>query len=203
MATTYRSREAVYSALWDRMAIHRDKLPLIEERAQRIIANNPHYELVSMITSVPWYVVGIIHSLEADLSFALHLHNGDPLTAQTVRVPAGRPPYKDGPFTWEESACDALALKKLSAVSSWTIERIAYELERYNGFGYVPKPIYSPYLWSYTNNYTKGKFVKDGVYNPDAVSKQCGGMALLRILMAFCDDVRPDREPRPDDTPMV
>ena len=203
MAITYRPRQEVYSMLWDRMAIHRDKLPVIEDRAKDIAANKDKYALVELVTKVPWYFVGIVHSLEANLSFARHLHNGDPLTAQTVNVPAGRPPYHEGPFSWDESACDALEIKKLHQVSSWTIERIAFELERYNGFGYVSKPIYSPYLWCYTNNYSKGKFVSDGVYNPDAISKQCGGMPLLRVLMAFCDDVRPEREPRPDDTPMV
>jgi lysozyme family protein len=40
---------------------------------------------------VPWYLVGIIHYRECSLYFSRHLHNGEPLTERTRRVPAGRP----------------------------------------------------------------------------------------------------------------
>ena len=35
------------------------------------------------------------------------------------------------------------------------------------------------YLWSKTNHYSKGKYVYDGVYDPNAVSSQVGAMATL------------------------
>jgi lysozyme family protein len=41
----------------------------------------------------------------------------------------------------------------------------------------------TPYLWSYSDHYDKGKFVADGKYNPDAVSKQVGAAILLKELM--------------------
>jgi hypothetical protein len=34
----------------------------------------------------------------------------------------------------------------------------------------------------FSNHYTKGKFIKDNVYSPTAVSKQCGAAILLRRL---------------------
>ncbi|MFG1359251.1 peptidoglycan-binding protein [Xanthobacter pseudotagetidis] len=41
----------------------------------------------------------------------------------------------------------------------------------------------SPYLWGFSNAYSRGKFITDGVFSPDAVSQQCGGMTLLSALM--------------------
>lgn len=65
----------------------------------------------------------------------------------------------------------------------WSLARTLWRFEGYNGFGYYPKGINSPYLWSFSNHYTKGKFVRDGVYDPAAVSKQCGAAAMLRALI--------------------
>ena len=61
-------------------------------------------------TPIPWYVIGFIHKMESDMNFGTHLHNGDPLTARTVHVPTGRPVNGNPPFTWEDSAADALQL---------------------------------------------------------------------------------------------
>ncbi len=38
------------------------------------------------------------------------------------------------------------------------------------------------YQWSYSNHYTKGKYVADGTFSLTAVSKQCGVAALLRRM---------------------
>ena len=80
----------------------------VNQLAARISASRPRYEKVGKALGIPWYVVGIIHSLEASGNFTRHLHNGDPLTARTTHVPAGRPKTGKPPFTWEQSAIDAL-----------------------------------------------------------------------------------------------
>jgi len=138
---------------------------------------------------VPWFVVGVIHAMECGLSFAGHLHNGDPLTARTRQVPKGRPAAGEPPFGWEESALDALTMPPhgLHRIAAWPIERIAYELEKYNGFGYrrFHPGVKSPYLWSYSNHYTAGKYVADGQWSSSAVSSQCGAMVLLERLAAL------------------
>ena len=112
-----------------------------------------------------------------------HLHNGDPLTARTVHVPAGRPLTGNPPFTWHDSAVDALNQMGLSGANDWSIEGTLYHLEQYNGFGYRSKGINSPYLWSGSNLYTKGKFGSDNQYNPDLVSKQTGAALILKYLI--------------------
>ena len=104
------------------------------------------------------------------------------------------------PFQWEESAIDALTLEGLAAVKLWSIERTAYQLEAYNGWGYRSRNtgVNTPYLWSATNNYQKGKFVRDGVFDPNAVSGQIGAMALLRRLI----DTEGVNVPAEEDVPL-
>ena len=184
---TFPELAAEYTTLWNKALINANKLEKVKGIADTLIGNKDKYTPVSNQTAVPWFVVGLIHSLEADFSFTTHLHNGDPLGSQTTHEPPGHPltpPFND----WVHSAVDALKMKGLHNVGSdkWSIERIAFELERYNGFGYRINNLstLSPYLWSFTNNYTKGKYVKDHVYDPDAVSKQAGAMAILKRLIA-------------------
>ena len=52
----------------------------------------------------PWFFLGVIHAMESRFNFERHLHNGDPLSARTVRVPKGFPKAGNPPFTWEVSA---------------------------------------------------------------------------------------------------
>lgn len=120
--------------------------------------------------------------MEGSCNFKVHLHNGDPLTGKTVQVPAGRPRNGTPPFTWEISAEDALIVKGFHNISDWSIPAMLYRFEGYNGFGYRKTSINipSPYLWSFSNHYNKGKFVADGKFNGSAVSKQCGTAVLLR-----------------------
>lgn len=134
---------------------------------------------------IPWQFIAAIHNLESGMNFHKHLHNGDSLNARTKRVPRGRPKTGNPPFTWEESAVDALKMKGLDKIENWSWERMCYELERYNGFGYrlYHPDTLSPYLWSGTNLYHRGKYVADGKWSSSAVSKQAGAIGILKLLM--------------------
>jgi lysozyme family protein len=147
-----------------------------------ITANKARYQAVSAKLGVPWYFIGILHNMECSCRFTTHLHNGDPLTARTVKVPAGFPKTGAPPFTWEASAEDALRLKKLDSWTDWSIPAMLFKIEQYNGFGYRRFGINSPYLWSCSNHYTRGKFTRDGFFDPAAVSKQIGAAVLLRRM---------------------
>lgn len=148
-------------------------------------ARRARYEAAQATSGVPWFVIGIIHGLEAGGRFDRHLHNGDPLTARTVQKPPGRPRSGSPPFGWEASAADALAIHGLDAGTDWSLAGIAYALEAYNGFGYrlFHPHVKSPYLWSFTTIYAAGKYVADGVWSDTARSRQCGAMAVLRRLV--------------------
>src|SRR5690606_20700685 len=110
----------------------------IDRAARYAIKHKERYVKVSKRIggNIPWELIAALHWRESGGSFKRHLHNGDPLTARTRRIPRGRPPHGSPPFAWEESAIDALQMKGLHNIVNWTNERICYEAERYNGWGY-------------------------------------------------------------------
>ena len=98
---------------------------------------------------------------------------------QLAQLGQGQPTIGQPPFTWEESALFTLRAQGLGANSVTDVPSALDAAERYNGLGYRHKGLPSPYLWSGTNQYEKGKFVSDGVYDPEAVSDQPGVAALM------------------------
>ena len=142
----------------------------------------PGYELAAQASGVPWWFIGVVHAMEAGFSFTGHLHNGDPLSARTVQVPRNRPSVWNPPSDWQSSAMDALDHQGLLHAGDWTLARVLHRLEAYNGYGYHSLGINSPYLWSFSNHWTKGKFVADHKFDSEATSKQCGAAIMLRAL---------------------
>jgi lysozyme family protein len=180
---TFESTARGYVNLWRRMEILPEKRAAVQQIARRLIANRPRYEAVRAGTGVPWHWIAVTHQMESGGNFKTHLHNGDPLSRRTTHVPAGRPLAGSPPFAWEQSAKDALQLKRLDRITEWSIPRMLYEFERYNGWGYLSKGINTPYLWSYSTLYGRGKYVADGKYDAKAVSSQCGAAVLLNTLL--------------------
>jgi hypothetical protein len=91
--------------------------------------------------------------------------------------------------------------------TDWSLPAVLYRLEAFNGYGYrnVKPPINSPYLWSFSNQYTKGKFVADHVYDANAVSDQCGSAVILFRMkqngnVDFASVSVPEPPPTPDPT---
>lgn len=195
-AFTFDMLDEQYRQLWDSMSIKPAKATDIDATARKILAKKTRYQAVERETHVPWFMIGAIHALECGLRFDRHLHCGDPLTRRTVHVPKGRPiaaPKNGSTYTWEESAIDALAMPphSLNKVPEWPIERICYEAERYNGFGYRsfhPETL-SPYLWSGSNKYASGKYVADGKWSSTAVSGQSGAMPIIKRLSELDPEV--------------
>lgn len=173
-----------YEQLWADVTVRGERQTDVDSIVARIVASRPRYEDLTASTGVPWFLTGAIHSLESGLSFDRHLHNGDRLTARTVQVPAGRPAQGNPPFTWDESALDALLMHGLQNWKDWSVAGSLYQLERYNGFGYrmYHPTVLTPYLWSFTNHYIAGKYVADGRFDTNAVSAQCGAAAILRRM---------------------
>jgi lysozyme family protein len=173
-----------YEQLFNSCIIKPSKFAEIDGFVTTVVANRDRYEVIGGPLGVPWYFIGVIHALECGLNFKRHLHNGDPLTARTVNVPKGRPKTEQPPFTFAESAADALQVDGFDKVTDWSVAGMLFLFEKYNGFGYRRPSIRipSPYLWSYSNHYSKGKFSSDGVYDPNLISKQPGTATLLRRL---------------------
>jgi lysozyme family protein len=146
-------------------------------------ASRERYEGAGKRTGVPWYFIAATHGLEASFNFRAHFHNGDfPLTRRTRQVPAGRPLVWLPPSSWEDSTVDALRLMGFAGADDWSLPRTLYRLEAYNGFGYRRIGRATPYLWSFSNLYEKGKYVADGSFNANARSRQCGAALMLKLL---------------------
>jgi lysozyme family protein len=175
---------ADYDLCWTACAIRPDRHSEVQHAADRLLRGKERYLEVGRETGVPWQLIGLMHGLECGYDFNKHLHNGDSLRAATTRVPPGRPANWVPGSRWETSAIDAIQLKNLHAVQTWSLPRVLYALEAFNGFGYRGKGIRSPYLWSGSNLYEKGKYVRDHVYDPNAVSRQVGSAVLLKHLAA-------------------
>ena len=171
----------MYQMLWDTMVIRPEKMSTVDWYVNQIVKNRERYESVEKLSGVPWQIIAVMHLLESGGDFRGVLHNGEKILGtgmKTRLVPAGR-----GPFTtWEEAAIDALSIKKNP--SDWNIVNTLHYVERFNGLGYLrdPKKPYSPYLWSFSKHYVRGKYVSDGHYSRTAVSKQCGAAVILKKL---------------------
>jgi lysozyme family protein len=174
-----------YEDLFASCQVRPDKLGQVGKVKDKIALNRPRYSEVETSTGVPWYVIGVIHNMEGSLNFKTHLHNGDPLTARTVHVPKGRPVAGTPPFRWEDSAMDALQFDNMTSLKKWTLAATLFKLEGFNGFGYRTRhpDVLTPYLWSFSNHYTKGKFVADGVFDPNATSNQCGAAVIFKAMV--------------------
>jgi lysozyme family protein len=153
--------------------------------AKRLIAPaaRSRYEAVSARTGVPWPVIAVIHERECSQDWGGSLAQGDPWDRISVHVPAGRGPFK----SWEDAAVDALVncAPYAGRNNEWSIGATLTKLEEYNGLGYAARQQPSPYIWSGTDQYRSGKYVRDGVYDPAAVDHQLGCAGLLIAMTAL------------------
>jgi len=179
---TFEERRSVYDSLFASCRVRPQHLDTVAWYVRKLREGERRYRSVGDALNIPWEFIGIIHGLECSFRFDQHLHNGDPLTRRTVRVPAGHPRQGTPPFTWEESAKDALKFKSYHLQSDWSAAAMLYRFENYNGWGYFYRNMHSPYLWSFSQHYTRGKFVRDRVFDPAAVSRQCGAAVMLKAL---------------------
>lgn len=168
--------------LWATAKITRDE-PGIQKTARKLLSLKDRYTSVEAKTGVPWWFIAVCFEREAASDFHCVLHNGERIVGTdrvTRLVPKGR-----GPFTtWDKAAIDALsaAPHELNTNHDWSIGRSLYEIEKFNGFGYRMKGKPSPYVWSHTNVYLSGKYVADGVYDPNAYDSQYGAAAVLKEM---------------------
>jgi lysozyme family protein len=141
------------------------------------------YQAVEARTGVPWWFIAVVHERECSQNWSGSLAQGDPWNAISVHVPAGRGPFR----SWQEAAVDALVNCPPHAArwTDWSAGGALTILEQYNGLGYAARGIPSPYIWSGTDQYRSGKYIRDGVFDPSAVDSQLGCAGLLKAMMAL------------------
>lgn len=195
---TYAQSKAGYANLWAKAAVRGQYVASARQWAQKIINAKTTYQAVEAVTAVPWFFIGLLHMRESSLNFSTYLGNGQPLNRVTTIVPKGRGPFP----SWQAGAEDALTYDGLANNGApWhEIPYLLWAAEKYNGQGYFQLGINSPYVWSWTTNYTSGKYVADGKYSPTAVDQQPGIAAILGELLVMDKDVAAYLTPAPSPT---
>lgn len=169
--------------------------------ATRLVASaaKARYQAVSARTGVPWFFIAVAHEREASQNWNTQLGQGDPLGSVSIHVPKGRGPFK----TWEDGAYDALVNCAPFAARNkdWSIGGTLTMLEQYNGLGYASKGRPSPYIWSGTDQYVSGKYIRDGVYDPNTVDQQLGCAGLLLAMISLDPSISFDGDHVPAPSP--
>jgi lysozyme family protein len=188
-APSFADLASEYKGLFTSAKVSSEKVAHLERAARTILRPQSQqiYRLVEKETNIPWYVVASLHYRESSLNFLGHLHNGDPLRLKTVQEPRYRPKGVWPPNPWEPTVAFVLsakdALDKIPRPTKWTVERMLYVFEGYNGWGYRSHPGYSsPYLWNFTQYYAGGGFPKDHVWSDTYRSKQAGLASMIVTL---------------------
>lgn len=173
-----------YRHLFTTCAIRAERAAEVDQRLGGWLADRDRYLVVSQPLGLPWFVVAALHEADTGRDFTVHLHNGDPLTERTQHLPDGRPLDGDPPFSWEDSAVDALRLYRFDQWSDWSVAGTLFLLEGHDGWGYrLHHPeVPSPYLWNYSQHYAQGRYVADDSWNDTAIAPHAGVAVLLRRL---------------------
>jgi lysozyme family protein len=153
--------------------------------AKRLIAGRARFQAMEAQTGVPWFVIAVIKEREsgADPKWLKSIAQGQPWNKKSTIVPVGRGPFN----SWEDAAYDALVncAPKAAKNKDWSIGGTLTLLEQYNGLGYANKKLPSPYIWSGTDQYKAGKYIRDGVFSATTVDAQLGCAGLLLAMQAL------------------
>ncbi len=149
--------------------------------ANRLYENVGRYEAVAQFCggTIPPVFFMCAHERESGGAWNTYLGNGERLDRVTQLVPAGRGPFA----TFEDGALDAVKIEGLDKVSNWTRALLAFELEGFNGFGYFYKGLPSPYIFAGSTIQRPGKYVADGVFDPNVMDPQLGALLVYDQLI--------------------
>ena len=160
--------------------------------AKKLISFRSRYETIERLTTVKVTPCACIHERECGADFRCALCNGEKIIGtgrKTTLVPRGHGPYE----TFEEGAQDAFhidGLDKIAAITDgWTFERAIYEWETFNGFGARGHGRHTGYNWAGTNIYDGGKYVADGVWNPNTWDTQLGCVTMALAIAEIAPDL--------------
>lgn len=185
---SYQILKYEYEYLWPVANVQSPWLSQADRAVHTALVNKSAYLEVEKATKIPWFFIAALHMRESNFDFKKHLHNGDPLTARTLNVPKNRPETGAPPFTFAESAIDALQYEGFAMEDNWDVATVFYNLEAWNGHGYrrsdnecTPTNA-CPYVYSGTQFYDCGKFISDHRFERSLADAQLGTMAFLKHL---------------------
>src|SRR6185503_7189110 len=94
------------------------------------------------------------------------------------------------PVTWEYAAIDALTYDSLVGDRGpWTLPYCCYRAEAWNGFGPRNHGINTGYLWAGTDHYTRGKYIRDGRWDPNHEDGQLGVVPVMLRMIELAPDL--------------
>lgn len=134
--------------------------------AYRVRDNRRDYEVVAKHTGIPWQDIGVMHMRECGCDMDKSLADGSPLHS----------------MSFIQEATETMLDRLQYVAAPHTLGDRLYLIESHNGFSYRGHGIFSPYLWSGTQFYTKGKFPRDHYFDPNVVDAQIGCVAVLKVL---------------------
>ena len=148
--------------------------------------NQKRYEAVSQKTGVPAPLIAALHWRESTGDFTTYLHQGDKLGRKARHVPRNIPVFS----VWEDAAVHALTMSDKAAVrddlgmksDTRDAAAMATYAEFYNGLGYDGRNTASPYVYSGTDNYSRGKYFSDGHYSKSYQDQQLGVLAMVDAI---------------------
>jgi len=197
---TFKSMKNGYANMWASCELQAKDTVLCKKVAAGIIKDRARYEAVSAKTGVPWEWIACVHQRESGRNWKAVLHNGQKIVGTGKKTTIE--PKDRGPFaTWEEAAIDALEYDGQTKVKDWSVPRMLYEFEEYNGWGYLKHGENSPYVWASTNHEQLGKYTSDGKYNSKVDDVQLGCAAVLKSIYAQIGEEKPIGASKPSPVP--
>jgi lysozyme family protein/peptidoglycan hydrolase-like protein with peptidoglycan-binding domain len=194
---SFESLKSEYERNWTDLQIRPSRLADANAVARKAINGKATYQQIEQQTRVPWYFVALCHYRESNFDFDTYLGNGESLHRVTTIVPKGRGPFA----SFVDGAVDALRIQDFVGASDWSIARMLFRLEAFNGFGYHAKGVNSPYLYGGSTLYgppeaKPGKFVRDHLFDPSHVDSQLGTAVVLHAMMKLDPSITFDASPR-------
>ena len=183
---SFENIKAEYERNWSNMRIRPARVEVANETARKALRGKDIYKQIEARCGVCWWFCALLHSRESDFDFDTYLGNGQSLHRVTTIVPKGRGPFA----SFVDGAVDALQLEGYVGARDWSIAKVLFRLEKFNGFGYRGRSVNSPYLWGGSNIYgppeqRAGKFVSDGVFDSNKVDPQLGAAVILQAMIAL------------------
>lgn len=182
---------AANEARWQSCHVTASRLGEANRVASRLTALNAKsiYRAIELDTTVPWWVIAVIHERESGQDWNANIAQGDPWNRVSWHVPKGRGPF----HSFHDAAVDALTKCAPFAAKwkNWTAGGSLTLLELYNGLGYENyHHEASPYIWGATNQEQWGKYIADGVWSHVVWDTQLGAAAMLKQMIAIDQSIQ-------------
>ena len=181
--------KAANAARWAAMHVEPALGATLDRVAGRLIepAAKARYVIVAAQTSVPWFIVAVIHEREACRKA------GRAIWRRAIRGTRCRCMCRKAGAVSQlgkrRGQCARRCAPYAAHWADWSVGGALTFLEEYNGLGYAQRGVASPYIWAGTDQYRSGKYIADGHFDPHAIDHQLGCAALLARMAIFDQSV--------------